>query len=128
MSTGKRKDIVLVLTIFLVSAAGMISVFRDSRILAWIVIASSDLHLCIVLLLAAFLSDNEAFLKRHSWLTGFFPRNRTAGLLVVTLLFVAIVSGFAGLYVGTEIFSSVKTPLGAEPRPRSVHTAEARRA
>jgi hypothetical protein len=43
----------------------------------------------------------------------FFPRRRTAGLLVVTLLFLEAVSGFAGLYVGTEVFSSVKTPLDA---------------
>jgi hypothetical protein len=46
-------------------------------------------------------------------MTGFLPRRRTAGLLVVTLLFVAVVSGFAGLYAGTEVFSSVKTPLDA---------------
>jgi hypothetical protein len=66
-----------------------------------------------VLLLAAFLSDDERFLDKHSWMTGFFPRRRTAGLLVVTLLFLAVISGFAGLYVGTEVFSSVKTPLDA---------------
>src|SRR5206468_5163285 len=83
------------------------------RILAWVVIVSSDLYLSIVLLLAAFLSDDDGFLDRHSWITGFFPRRRTAGLLVVTLLFLAVISGFAGLYVGTEVFSSVKTPLDA---------------
>jgi hypothetical protein len=44
--------------------------------------------------------------------SGLFPR-RTAGLLVVTLLFVAVVSGFAGLYVGTEVFRSSRTPLDA---------------
>jgi len=31
----------------------------------------------------------------------------------VVLLFVAVLSGFAGLYVGTEVFSSNKTPLDA---------------
>jgi hypothetical protein len=41
---------------------------------------------------------------------GLFPR-KTTGILVVTLLFLAIVSGFAGLYVGAEVFPSGKTPL-----------------
>jgi hypothetical protein len=44
---------------------------------------------------------------------GILPRRRTVGLVVVALLFVAIISGFAGLYVGTEVFPSVKTPLDA---------------
>jgi len=42
----------------------------------------------------------------------FFPR-RTAGLLVVALLFVAVLSGFAGLYVGTNVFAANKPPLDA---------------
>jgi hypothetical protein len=81
--------------------------------LAWVVIVSSDLYLSIVLLLAALLSDDEDFLNTHPWMTGFLPTRRTAGILVVTLLFMAVISGFAGLYVGTEVFSSVKTPLDA---------------
>jgi hypothetical protein len=72
----------------------------------------SDLYLSVVLLLAALHSDGEGFLDRHSWVAGFFPR-RTAGLLVVPLLFVAVVSGFAGLYVGTEVFRSSRTPFDA---------------
>ena len=113
MSKEIRRDVRLVFIIFLISAAGMTSVFRGPRILAWVVIVTSDLYLSIVLLLAALLSDDEGFLDRHPWMTGFLPRRRTAGLLVVTLLFVAVVSGFAGLYVGGEVFSSVKTPLDA---------------
>ena len=113
MSNETRRDIVLVLILFLLSAAGMTSVFWGCRILAWVVIVSSDLYLSIVLLLAALLSDDERFLNRHPWMTGFLPRRRTAGLLVVILLFVAVVSGFAGLYVGGDVFSSVKTPLDA---------------
>jgi hypothetical protein len=112
MSTETRRDIVLVLIIFLLSAAGMTSVFLGCQFLAWIVIVISDLYLSIVLLLAALRSDDEGFLDRHSWVADFFPR-RTTGLLVVTLLFVALVSGFAGLYVGTEVFQSSKTPLDA---------------
>jgi len=113
MSKETRRDIVLIVIFALVSAIGVASVFLGCRILAWVVIVSSDLYLSIVLLLAAFLSDDDGFLDRHSWITGFFPRRRTAGLLVVALLFLAVVSGFAGLYVGTEVFSSVKTPLDA---------------
>jgi hypothetical protein len=113
MSKQIRSDVGLVFIIFLLSAAGVTSVFRGSRVLAWVVIVTSDLYLSIVLLLAALLSDDERFLKKHSWTTGFLPRRRTAGLLVVMLLFLAVVSGFAGLYVGTEVFSSVKTPLDA---------------
>jgi hypothetical protein len=113
MNKKIRSDVGLIFIIFLLSAAGMTSVFRGSRILAWIVIVTSDSYLSIVLLLAALLSDDERFLKKRSWMAGFFPKRRTAGLVVVTLLFLAVVSGFAGLYVGTEVFSSVKTPLDA---------------
>jgi len=113
MSKEIRRDVGLVCIIFLLSAAGMTSVFRGCRILAWVVKVTSDLYLSIVLLLATLLSDDEGFLNRHSWMTGFFPRRRTAGLVVVILLFLAVVSGFAGLYVGTDVFSSVKTPLDA---------------
>jgi len=113
MSKEIRRDLRLVFTIFLLSGAAMTSVFWACRILAWVVIVTSDLYLSVVLLLAALLSDDERFLNRHPWMTGFLPRRRTAGLLVVTLLFVAVVSGFAGLYVGGEVFSSVKTPLDA---------------
>ena len=112
MSTETRRDFVLVLIIFLLSTVGMASVFVGCQILAWIVIVISDLYLSIVLLLAALRSDDEGLLDKHSWIAGFFPR-RTAGLLVVTLLFVAVVSGFAGLYVGGEVFASTKTPLDA---------------
>jgi len=112
MSKDTRRDVILVLVIFLVSAAGMTSVFRGCRILAWIVIAISDLYLSIVLLLAALRSDDDGFLDRHSWITRFFPR-KTAGILVIILLFLSVVSGFAGLYVGVEVFPSGKTPLDA---------------
>ena len=113
MSKETRRDVRLLFIIFLLSAAGTTCVLCGSRILAWFVIVSSDLYLFIVLLLAAVLSDDEGFVNRHPWMTGFLPKRRTAGLLVVTLLFVAVVSGFAGLYVGTEVFSSVKSPLDA---------------
>src|SRR4029453_1327514 len=112
MSEETRRDIVLIVIFSLVSAIFMASVFLGCRFLAWIVIAISDLYLSIVLLLAALRSDDDGFLDRHPWITGFFPR-KAAGILVVTLLFLAIVSGFAGLYVGAEVFPSGKTSLDA---------------
>jgi hypothetical protein len=112
MSEETRRDIVLIVIFSLVSAIGMTSVFFGCRFLAWIVIAISDSYLSIVLLLAALRSDDDGFLDRHPWITGFFPR-KPAGILIVTLLFLAIVSGFAGLYVGAEVFPSGKTSLDA---------------
>ena len=112
MSEETRRDIVLIVIFSSVSAIGMTSVFLGYRFLAWIAIVISDFYLFAVLLLAALRSDDDGFLDRHSWITRFFPR-KTTGILVVTLLFLAIVSGFAGLYVGAEVFPSGKTPLDA---------------
>jgi hypothetical protein len=112
MSEETRRDIVLIVIFSLVSAIGMASVFLGSRFLAWIVIAISDLYLFSVLLLAALRSDDDGFLDKHSWITRFFPR-KTTGILVVTLLFLSVLSGFAGLYVGAEVFPSGKTSLDA---------------
>ena len=112
MSKDARQHLVLVILIFLVAAAGMASVFAGCRMLAWIVIAISDSYLLIVMLLAAIRSDDDAFLGKHLWITFFFPL-KTTGLVVATLVFVAVVSGFAGLYVGTDVFRPSKTPLDA---------------
>jgi hypothetical protein len=112
MSKETRRDIVLIVIFSLVSATGMTSVVLGCRFLAPIVIVISDSYLFSVLLLAAFRSDDDGFLERHSWIIGFFPR-KPAGIVVVTLLFLAILSGFAGLYVGTRVFPSGKTPLDA---------------
>ena len=112
MSKETRRDVVLIVIFALVSAIGMTSVFLGYRFLAWIVIVISDAYLFSVLLLAALRSEDDGFLRRHSWITRFFSR-KTTGIVVVTLLFLAIVSGFAGLYVGAEVFPSGKTPLDA---------------
>jgi hypothetical protein len=112
MSKETRTDLALIFIIFLVSAAGVTSVFCGCRFLAWTAIVISDFYLFAVLLLAALRADDDGFLDRHPWITGFFPR-KAAGILVVILLFLAIVSGFAGLYVGVEVFPSGKAPLDA---------------
>ena len=107
-----RRDAVLIVIFALISAVGMASVFLRSRPLAWIVIGISDSYLFVVLLLAALRAEDDEFLHRHGWITHFFPR-KTAGILVVTLVFLSVVSGFAGLYVGTGVFPSGKTALDA---------------
>src|SRR6516165_10145850 len=112
MSKETKRDFILIVILSLVSAMGMASVFWGCRFLAWTAIVVSDLYLFTVLLLAALRAEDDAFLHRHPWITHFFPR-KTAGISVVALLFLAIVSGFAGLYVGAEVFSSGKTPLDA---------------
>src|SRR6266446_2021740 len=112
MSEETRRDIVLIVIFSLLSAIGMTSVFLGYRFLAWIAIVISDLYLLTVLLLAALRAEDDALLDRQPWITHFFPR-KTAGILVVTLLFLSVLSGFAGLYVGAEVFPSGKTPLDA---------------
>lgn len=112
MSKDTKQHLVLVALILLVAAAGIASVFVGCRMLAWIVIAVSDAYLLIVLVLAANRSDEETFLAKHRRITFFFPL-KTTGLVVATLVFVAVVSGFAGLYVGTDVFRPGKTPLDA---------------
>jgi hypothetical protein len=109
MSQETRKDFVLVIITSIASAIGMTSVFVACRPLAWVAILISDSYLSLVLLFAAILSDDHSFAARWPWITRLFPR-RTAALFVVGLLLLSIVSGFAGLYVGTEVFSSNKTP------------------
>ena len=107
MSEEARKDIVLIVIFSLVLAIGIASVFLGYRFLAWIAIVISDAYLFSVLLLAALRSDDNGFLRRHLWITRFFPR-KTTGISIAALLFLAIVSGFAGLYVGAEVFPSAR--------------------
>src|SRR5204862_4952400 len=102
MSEEKRRDIVLIVIFSLVSAIGTASVFLGCRFLAWIVIVISDVYLFIILLLAALRSDDDGFLRKHSSVTRFFPR-KTTGISIAALLFLAIVAGFARLYVGAEV-------------------------
>jgi hypothetical protein len=109
VSKETRKDFVLLAITSIAAAFGIRSVFQASRLPAWIAIVISDSYLSLVLLFAAILSDDRAFAARWLWITRLFPR-RTTALFVVTLLLLSIVSGFAGLYVGTEVFPSSKMP------------------
>ena len=112
MSKKTRKDFVLLAILSIAAALGMKSVFAACRPLAWIAIVISDSYLALVLLFAAILSDDGAVATRRAWIAGFFPKRATA-LFVVALLLLSIVSGFAGLYVGAEVFQSSKTSVDA---------------
>jgi hypothetical protein len=112
MSKETRRHLVRIVVFLLVSAVGMTSVFLSCPLLAWIVIVISDSYLFAVLLLAALRAEDDAFLDRYPWITYLFPR-KTAGIPIATLLFLSLVSGFAGLYVGLDVFRSSKTPLDA---------------
>jgi hypothetical protein len=112
MSKETKEDLVLLIITSVTSAIGMTSVFVDCRLLAWIAILVSDAYIFLVLLLAAILSEDDAFATRRPWISGFFP-SRTGALFVFPLLFLSIVSGFAGLYVGAEVFQSSKTSVDA---------------
>jgi hypothetical protein len=104
---GKKNFVLLAIT-SVAAAIGLSSVFGASRPLAWIAILISDAYLASVLLFAAILSDDATVAARRVWITGLFPK-RTTGVFVVALLLLSIVSGFAGLYVGTQVFPASKT-------------------
>ena len=112
MSKDTKEDIALLIVTFLASVAGVASAFVICRPLAWLAIGVADLYVFLVLLFAACRSDDANFHTSHTWVTCFFPR-RVAGLFVVAFLFLSIISGFAGLYVGTEVFQTSKTTLDA---------------
>jgi hypothetical protein len=107
-----KDDIGLLILATLASGFGLASMFGASHVLAWVVIAVTDLYLFCILLFAAIVSDSGTPIKEHNCLKHFFPRF-TAGLFVFALLMLAIVSGFAGLYVGAGVFQSSKTPHDA---------------
>jgi hypothetical protein len=107
VSRETRKDFVLLAITSIAAGIGMRSVFAASRPLAWIAIGISDAYLALVLLFAAILSDDSTVATRRAWITRLFPK-RTTGLFVVALLL--LVSGFSGLYVGTQVFPVSKTP------------------
>jgi hypothetical protein len=109
VSKETRKDFILLAITSIAAAMGMRSVFAASRPLAWTAIAISDAYLALVLLFVANLSDDGTVATRRAWITRLFPK-RTTGLFVVALLLVSIVSGFAGLYVGRQVFPGNKTP------------------
>lgn len=112
MRKETRKDLVLLILTGGAAIIGMASVFAMSRPLAWITILISDSYLSLVLFYAAILSDDRAFATRHPSTSRLFPRHGAA-LFVAGFLLFSIVSGFAGLYVGTEVFQPSKGKLDA---------------
>ena len=113
MRKETRKDLVLLILTGGAAIIGMASVFTMSRPLAWITILISDSYLSLLFCSTrAILSDDRAFATRHPSTTQLFPRHGAA-LFVAGFLLFSIVSGFAGLYVGTEVFQPSKGKLDA---------------
>jgi hypothetical protein len=112
MDTPGRDDSGLVTISFLAVAVGIASLCVHNPALAWVAIAATDLDLVNVLVVAAMQSDTGEVAKRHR-LAIFLPHRHTAGLLIVALKMLTLVFGFAGLYVGTDVFPSGKTRLDA---------------
>jgi hypothetical protein len=84
MSKETKKDLVLLVITSVTSAIGMTSMFVDCWLLACIAIPVSDAYIFLVLLLAAILSEDDAFATRRRWISGFFP-SRTGALFILSL-------------------------------------------
>ena len=95
-------------------AAGIVSLFPDFHCFAWIAILASDLYLMFLLYVAAARVDYENIHERTDYTSVYpcseylFP-NLRFGLFIFLLFFMAIVFGFASLYVGTNVFCEPKT-------------------
>ena len=98
--------------------AGFISLFFNCHSIAWIAIFLSDIYLIALLYVAAKRVDYECKNKQKNFMTHYpsaeylFPNLKFA-LLIFLFFLLAIVLGFAGLYVGTNDFCPVKNQLGA---------------
>jgi Ion channel len=111
---GIAKDLILSALALILAALGMWSVFCGAANLSWPAVIVTDLYLFLVLLFAAIRSDAKArghndFGKRLEVL---FP-SRTAGVVIVILLLTALVSGFAGLYIGADLSKPLGGPWDA---------------
>lgn len=110
-----KEDLLLLVGSFIVAVLGLVSVFCPVGSLAWPTVFATDLYLFCVLLFAAIRSDAVARAKGF-WpcLQWVFP-SRTAGVFVAALLFIALISGFAGLYLGLgeQLSPPVQNPIDA---------------
>ena len=104
-------DWMLFLAFFAIAVLGVVAVFTKARYLAMFVIGAADVYLVFGLIVASWRSDVDAGHRVESyisseWVMGWFFPRRIAAFFLVLLLLSCIVSGFAGLYVGTEVFGS----------------------
>src|SRR6266850_4405373 len=103
----------LLLIFLLVASVAIVSAPLRCPMAAWVAILATDFYLFVVLVLAALRTDHGlAFKKSHPWVPRWFPR-RTAGFFLILLLLASIVFGFAGLYVGPDVFQCEKGWLDA---------------
>ena len=107
-----KEDLRLLAFAGVAAGVGIAAYVTGQPWLAWPSIASVDLYLLVVVVLTALRSDDKGFRGRNKWVNTWFPRH-TAGIAVMLLLLTASVMAFAGLYVGTDVFSPRKDRLDA---------------
>jgi hypothetical protein len=109
-----RMDDARLLAIFcLVALAALLSGPFRSPSVAKAAIAVADGYLCVVLVLAALRTDHApTFRNEYPWIARWFPR-RAAGFLLIAFLLATVIFGFAGLYIGTDVFLADKSWLDA---------------
>ncbi len=111
------RSVTLCLFALLLIVLGIISIWcKEFRLFSWLTIGGANTYLIIVLFLSAYRSDTKAR-------TGTDPRtydclfpSRTAGVLLVPSLFLALVFGFAGLYIDLDtnaLSQNIETPIKA---------------
>ena len=117
MTEDDKDDAMLLFLGFLVAIAAISSVAAQSRALGWLAILLADAYLGFILGCAAYRTDFDererssgalvraTFKDRHPSVVEFFPR-RTAGVVLFAFLITSIVFGFAGLYIGTDVFAT----------------------
>jgi len=109
-----RKDDARLLVIFgVVTVIGILSGPLRCQLAALTAIVAVDGYLSVVLVLAALRTDHApTFRESNPWIARWFPR-RTAGFLLIIFLLASVVFGFAGFYIGSDVFRQDKSWLDA---------------
>ncbi len=112
MTVAQRQNLVLLVGAGVLATSAGISTGTQAHWLAWLVVLGVDAYLLLVLVLAALRTGNDRFTANKAWIGYLFP-GRATGVFFLLLLLAASVMGFAGLYVGADVFASNKDWLDA---------------
>jgi len=113
LQQDRKDDSRLLLILGVVTVIGIVSGPLRSQLAAWTAILAVDAYLSFVLVLAALRTDHApTFRASYPWIARLFPR-RTAGFFLIVFLLTSVVFGFAGLYIGSDVFCHDKSWLDA---------------
>lgn len=112
MGLKQGQNLIFLIIAGLLAAAAGISLGTQIRWIAWLVVVVVDAYLIAVLPLAARRAGDRGFATRHAWIRYLFP-GRATGVFFLLLTLAASVMGFAGLYVGADVFPCNKGWLDA---------------